>query len=187
MKPIKIVPLKGAKVESLEAFEGRKFCFSIKVFEKDVMYFLVAKDEEERALWMEKLVSNSYSFIGMPQHVKHQMHIIYDEETGSLKGIPQEWNHRLQASGFEKEDYQRNSMMILNILKFEDTESDFQFSYNKRVTMQVASKHFDLAALCSQENPVNRFASLKKIGEGSFGTVYMATDKNSAVKEKVGK
>ena len=182
LKPIKIIPLFGSQIKITEEFQQQKFCFCIEGIQ--IIYYLNAKNDEERKIWINKLQSNTKDFIKLkPLSMQHKIHIIFDEKTGKLKGISKEWENRIENSDFKKEELLRNSVKIVNVLNFEDNQNEMEYTHRRKMTMKIKKKHPKLEELCKKDDPLQIFEKLKKIGEGSFGMVYMAT--NKLTREKV--
>lgn len=64
-----------------------------------------------------KKIRNGTS-IGRPQNVEHRIHVVYNQETGKIVGLPTEWQELVDSSNITKQEQQENSRILLKALKF---------------------------------------------------------------------
>lgn len=145
------------------------------------------------------------------------------EEDAKVEALYEKHKDHLSRGGFNKKEFKRNSIIIMNVMQVEnqvesnnkrysknevfsdvsgidesDSSTDASSSspamlpltsprgpnfVGKRGSLQFERKHKTLRELCSQEDPTKRFKKMVKIGEGSFGTVFVAVD--SVTKNRV--
>jgi serine/threonine protein kinase len=126
--------------------------------------------------------------IGRPFNVRHEVHVDFDTELG-FSGLPKDWEILLKSSGITKNDVRANPDAVIDVLEFASTGGkDFPPRppprAPKRAPPTVSSKvdthdvleHAKKTMLDLRKrttDPRKLFAELKKVGEGSSGTVYV--------------
>lgn len=124
--------------------------------------------------------------VGQPRHFQHKTHVQVDptNPTGFC-GLPREWEIMLKHSGIDRDMALKNPDELLDVLQVSHDKKynpqrlvDYHFN---QIKMSEAT-HVDNNLLKNWEpnfieaNPLTEFNDVVKIGEGSSGSVYRATD-----------
>eukprot|EP00761_Pharyngomonas_kirbyi_P003036 gb/GECH01003040.1/.p1 GENE.gb/GECH01003040.1/~~gb/GECH01003040.1/.p1 ORF type:complete len:497 (+),score=119.01 gb/GECH01003040.1/:1-1491(+) len=129
-----------------------------------------------------------------PQNFRHNVHVEFDQNQGKFKGLPPEWEAMLQSSGISKEEIKENKDDVLSILQFassyddmkvgkvkenreqaekEKQENGDQKEITESQTDPVSYKKKSIRLGDENEDPCKIFKKIKKIDEGSSGSVYL--------------
>jgi len=118
-----------------------------------------------------------------PKYVKHQVQAEYDPTTGEFSGLPKQLHETLKTSGISKEEVKKAPAEVIKVLAFEQ-------NWNRGVVdnPEVAAPvplpdnsaipvtDFDqLQKMTNPGDPLDLFKDFKRIGQGSFGEVFLGT------------
>jgi len=115
-------------------------------------------------------------------NVKHHVHV--DLTESGFEGLPAEWQTWLITNGFDKEEFNKNSDAVIEVLQQYDnikdghtrkpagTEDDEDDPILPKTEMS-----FTLKDLCSDSSSKELYEDMEKIGEGAAGEVYIATSR----------
>lgn len=56
--------------------------------------------------------------ISRPQNVEHKIHVVFDRETGKIRGLPIEWQRMIELANITQQEQQENSAILFEALKF---------------------------------------------------------------------
>jgi len=113
--------------------------------------------------------------IGMPFNFQKLSHVEVDSDSElGLKGLPQEWEVLLKASGISKEDVTTNPEDVLDVLRFHMDGPKPQLP-SKDILKELMMEKWEIQA----GDPNKIFRKMKKLGEGAGGVVYKVTDLRS--------
>lgn len=56
--------------------------------------------------------------ISLPHNVEHKIHVVYDQKTGKICGLPVEWQQMIESANITKQEQQQDSAVIVAALKF---------------------------------------------------------------------
>uniref|UniRef100_A0A6G1SK59 non-specific serine/threonine protein kinase n=1 Tax=Aceria tosichella TaxID=561515 RepID=A0A6G1SK59_9ACAR len=56
--------------------------------------------------------------ISLPRNVEHKIHVVYNQETGKMDGLPVEWQRMIESANITQQEQQQDSAVILAALKF---------------------------------------------------------------------
>eukprot|EP01156_Anaeramoeba_ignava_P010169 Anaeramoba_ignava/a479016_469.p2 GENE.a479016_469~~a479016_469.p2 ORF type:complete len:393 (-),score=140.74 a479016_469:1535-2713(-) len=114
--------------------------------------------------------------ISRPYNVTHDIHVDFNSETG-FTGLPKQWESLLKTSGITKEEVHQNPDAVLDILEFQNKPTMKGQQKQEAQPTNTTNVQRKLDTLISKEDPNQLFTGLTKIGEGSTGSVYVATHK----------
>uniref|UniRef100_A0A7S0M8Q2 Non-specific serine/threonine protein kinase n=1 Tax=Cryptomonas curvata TaxID=233186 RepID=A0A7S0M8Q2_9CRYP len=141
------------------------------------------KEEDEYDPEVEAMVNRMQ--ISAPFNYRHTVHVVKDDnsETG-FRGLPPGWAELLRMNHITKEDAKEHGDAIIDILRFHQEQG----CEPKLPTQQQASREAQLAVQFQKEDPAGRYdMSVKPIGQGGMGTIYLGqdrrTDRRVAVKK----
>jgi hypothetical protein len=117
-----------------------------------------------------KNTSKDNIIISKPYGFKHQVSVKVDpqSETG-FSGLPPNWEKMLLSSGITRKEVLSNPDEALAALEY---SARGMKPLDKPL---MPKKKVCLSDYLSKENPLEIFGKLKKLDEGSTGTVYMGT------------
>lgn len=107
---------------------------------------------------------------------RHEIHVDFSSETG-FRGLPREWETLLKSNGITKSDVIEHAQEVLEVLEFQDR------GFRRRPRQKEFDESVKTSAQISREDPRKLFTDLRKVGEGSSGTVYVGT--HVVTKERV--
>lgn len=131
--------------------------------------------------------------VSNPINVKHKIHVDLDSDTG-FTGLPEEWKALLLGNNIQKEEVVKNPEAVLDVLEFherynnnEDTAKKTEKKDEKKTpaVSAAAPASEDEGELFSNIDPTTLYKNLKKIGEGSSGSVYTGTKSDDGRKVAV--
>eukprot|EP01104_Vermistella_antarctica_P019635 TRINITY_DN77_c0_g1_i1.p1 TRINITY_DN77_c0_g1~~TRINITY_DN77_c0_g1_i1.p1 ORF type:complete len:429 (+),score=126.33 TRINITY_DN77_c0_g1_i1:186-1472(+) len=144
---------------------------------------------KERENWVSTVGNPNVS---MPRNVKHKVHVDFSSDTG-FEGLPPEWETLLKTN-ISKDEVIGNAEAVLDVLEFHDRlyNPDNQQEAAESDSSQMHSRAAMLAAADGEmaggtpgddddddwlltTDPQTVIKDLKKIGEGSSGSVYLGT------------
>lgn len=146
------------------------------------------RDEEEENKNLIMPAANGKISVSMPIKVKHKIHVDLDSDTG-FTGLPEEWKALLLGNNIQKEEVVKNPEAVLDVLKFHDRynnngEIDSPQNTPQKKELEnvpetkvvpIAPPVDDESELFANVDPTSLYKGLKKIGEGSSGSVYTGT------------
>lgn len=112
--------------------------------------------------------------VSMPRNVKHKVHVDFASDTG-FTGLPEEWKALLK-SNISKEEVLENPEAVLDVLEFHDKQYGIRQDDEKPISTETRlppEGHLDDEEWLLTTDPQTLFKSLKKIGEGSSGSVFL--------------
>lgn len=175
--PISAINLKGCTVKIVTDISDRQFCFQL-IPSADAKTFLIAaRTNEELQSWVTAI--RECNAVSAPIKVKHVHHIEFDAETKDFKGVPAEWRDLLSASGITEQELRQNPNEVMRVLDFESkrlSTGEITLVHRPLPNEDVAP---NLDALITKLDPTTIYTREKKIGQGAFGEVFMATDSRS--------
>jgi hypothetical protein len=119
--------------------------------------------------------------IGTPYNQQHMVHVRFDKDLG-LVGLPPAWKKFINDSGYTPVEVIENSKEIMDILAFHTRYSNREEDPKPLPSgSENGLKFWDLVN--HKDNPREIFEVQDEIGEGGFGTVFMAVDQKT--KQKV--
>ena len=141
---------------------------------------------KERENWVSTVGNPNVS---MPRNVKHKVHVDFSSDTG-FEGLPPEWETLLKTN-ISKDEVIGNAEAVLDVLEFHDRHfnPDRTQEAAEAESAQLASRAAMLQAADGETptgddddddwllttDPQTVIKDLKKIGEGSSGSVYLGT------------
>lgn len=195
-KSSKFINLSNCSISRAES--KNKPPFSLEIIEKKTknVYYIAAKSEKELDGWMSAIhtASKFSPSFSAPKIVKHNVHVEYDPITGEFLGLPEGWSQILKASGIDKQDILNSPQEILKVLAFENTLQKTEQEEKKLANIYESeavkpmplpttvppAQLETLVYLTQREDPLQVFKDLKRIGKGSFGEVFLATDSRTS-------
>lgn len=126
----------------------------------------------------KKKIRNGKS-IGRPQNVQHRIHVVYNQETGMIDGLPPEWQELINSSNITKQEQQENSKILLKALKFYNHSLNHDVKYitleqiqNCNLDTQASQNHVvlndeDLPQASCPEPPVTEYSYTGSDSSGS--------------------
>jgi len=117
--------------------------------------------------------------ITSPFQVEHAIHVDFNAEFG-FRGLPPEWESLMKQVVLTREDVQKDSGAVLDVLKFQ-TALNEQNQKSGNPTAKSAlpeEKVLTLNDVVSKADPKLLYHSIQKIGEGAAGEVFSAIQKD---------
>ena len=112
---LRSIPL--SEITSVTRNEAKPFCLLVKTQKKE--YFLSFPSEKVMFDWQDSVEKNAPKLAASaPTGFKHLQHVDFDPETGTFKGLPDEWNDLLGNSKITKDEMRENPEAVIGILKF---------------------------------------------------------------------
>lgn len=110
-----------------------------------------------------------------PISVTHKYHV-EDREKGFI-GLPKEWADKLKKNGITEYDYCKDKETVIQVLDFEERQIKEKESFSATMPekLVIPSKE----ELISKEDPTFKFLIECKIGQGAFGEVYIAKERQT--------
>lgn len=118
--------------------------------------------------------------IGNPQDFKQHVHVKFDAETNTFEGLPPEWNQVLKAQ-LSAAEIQENPEAILGVI--DTMTKGRKATAIEELPPAIAEKKKQLVDYLCPEDPRKLYGKLKKIDEGSSGSVYKGS--HNKTKDKV--
>mmetsp|Transcript_35556 Transcript_35556/g.48582 ORF Transcript_35556/g.48582 Transcript_35556/m.48582 type:complete len:517 (+) Transcript_35556:56-1606(+) len=202
-KPAGYVSLKDAVVRKSEKFKGKRdFVFEL-ISPTGKYFFIQAASRNEMEEWIKEIeASSEMEGVSAPFNVQHNIHVDFSSETGFI-GLPMEWENMLKSSAIPKTDVMENPDAVLDVLNLLNSPGGQQGKPPaKKVPLSQAQtsqhnqlepvplpveKPLTLDQLVSTEDPTQLYGSMKKIGEGAAGEVFLAISKKTQNKVAVKK
>eukprot|EP01111_Echinosteliopsis_oligospora_P019831 TRINITY_DN979_c0_g1_i2.p1 TRINITY_DN979_c0_g1~~TRINITY_DN979_c0_g1_i2.p1 ORF type:complete len:565 (-),score=150.33 TRINITY_DN979_c0_g1_i2:183-1877(-) len=142
--------------------------------------------------------------VSKPFNVRHKMHVsTTDDGVVELHGIPQEWQAAMKGM-FSDREVQENAQAVLDVLEFHqgnmdeprgNVQTDLRQKQQLALANQLLGKpdpsgatpdgppppieSINFESLFATGDPKSRILNIKKIGEGSSGTVFSGDDNKS--------
>eukprot|EP00736_Rhodelphis_marinus_P010930 Rmarinus@m.17798 len=126
---------------------------------------------------LTEAVEGSDAGIGKPFNVSHDTHVQRDEKSATgFMGLPPEWEEVLKKSGISREDIKEHPVEVVEIMNFQ--ANGIRGKPISLMSEKDLLKKVKEAVRVKKANPRDVYRDMKKIGEGSSGLVYCATDKD---------
>ncbi|KAI8914312.1 kinase-like domain-containing protein [Gorgonomyces haynaldii] len=105
------------EVQSVQRCDLKPICFEINTIEKTI--YVAVETEADLYQWIEDIYSRSPKVgFSTPTNVQHNVHVGYDQNTGTFQGLPPEWQNLLVKSTITKEEMASNPQAVLDVLGF---------------------------------------------------------------------
>jgi p21-activated kinase 1 len=122
---------------------------------------------------VDKSIDGPDTGISRPYNFQHVVHVKVNAESQSgFEGLPPGWDDLLQRSGISKDDALANPQNVLDVLKFNTDGHKLPKPVHKPNEAEFKKLMKESASVKSDVDPKSVFRNLKKVGEGSSGTVY---------------
>lgn len=109
------IPL--SEINSVGRNEAKPFCLLVKTEKKK--FYLSFPSEKGMFDWQDCIEKNAPMLAAsVPTGFKHLNHVDFDPETGTFKGLPDEWNNMLGNSKITADEMRENPEVVLGVLKF---------------------------------------------------------------------
>eukprot|EP01080_Neovahlkampfia_damariscottae_P007050 gene7050-11213_t len=105
--------------------------------------------------------------VGTPFGFKHEVKVTFDTDTGTFKGLPNEWENTLKKE-FSETDIKDHNDVVFNALQF--------VMDGPNANAQKKEKSGKLSDFLIPDDPNTVFGKLTKLDEGMFGVVYKGKD-----------
>lgn len=109
-------------INSVSRNEAKPFCLLVKTEKK---FYLSFPSEKGMFDWQDCIEKSAPKLAAsIPTGFKHVNHVDFDAETGTFKGLPEEWNNLLGNSDITAEEMRENPEAVINVLKFYTDEKN---------------------------------------------------------------
>ncbi|KAL0232177.1 hypothetical protein PCE1_003173 [Barthelona sp. PCE] len=115
--------------------------------------------------------SSKRKVISEPTGFQHRVHVYYDHDRQKFVGLPKEWEDLLQASGITIEEQQAHPDEVLESLKY-FTDGMPKPRPPPPKLAEISGK-LNAAARISPRDPRKLYDSMRRIGQGGSGCVYV--------------
>ncbi|PRP83928.1 p21-activated protein kinase [Planoprotostelium fungivorum] len=136
---------------------------------------LAAESEDVRRSWVQAISNGPVK--NTPKFVTHKIQAQYDTESGQFTGLPGDWEGWLKDSGLTQDQIKENPHGVISTLRFQRqwaSQGSVPVAPVPLPLEEEAPTMATLYSIVSQADPHNVFSGMRKIGQGSFGEVYLA-------------
>jgi len=178
-KPAGVVDLKMCQVNPSDK---KPFCFEINDTQTNKVYPIAAPNQKEMQEWTtaikDAVVAGACS---EPQFVKHKVHVHFDYDQGNFVGLPDELQALLGASGITEKEVKNNPDEVLKVIEFQQKFVEKGGDAKNAIVAEPKAMPEnetlpELDDLLTQGDPNTLYTDFKKIGQGAFGEVFVATE-----------
>lgn len=77
-----------------------------------------ASGEKDLSIGKKKPKGLNGKCIGRPHNVEHRVHVVFNQKTGKIDGLPSEWQNMIESANITRQEQQEHSAILLKALKF---------------------------------------------------------------------
>jgi len=98
-----------------------------------------------------------------PKEFSHKIHVTFDPETGSFKGLPPEWSSMLANNDISKEELMASPDKVLKVINFQSTYNTTQETPPaEEIPLPKHTAPPSLEELVNPADPYQLYSGLKK-------------------------